>query len=103
MGRRSCVAALLAAALLILPLLSVPLFLLGGWITNDLDDDVSNGRFALDLVLGVGVPALLAAFIAYRAVGIPFAVVLGIVSGALSVGVLLVAFVIYCDATDCIV
>jgi hypothetical protein len=90
-------------ALFLLPLFSIPLYLLGNWIAQELDDDPSNGVFALDLVLGIGGPGLLAVLVAYRRLGIPLAVVLGIASGFLSAGVLLVTFVIYCDATDCIV
>jgi uncharacterized membrane protein YphA (DoxX/SURF4 family) len=102
MGGRSRIAAVLVA-LLLLPLLSVPLYLLGNWIVQELDDDPSNGAFALQLFLGIGGPGLLAILVAYRKVGIPLAVVLGIASGFVSAGVLLVTFVIYCDATDCIV
>jgi hypothetical protein len=91
------------AALLLTPLLAVPLFVLGGRIADGLDDDASNGVFALDVLLGIGGPALLAVLVAYRRVGIPIAVVLGVASGVISAGVLLAAFVIYCDSRDCIV
>ena len=92
-----------AAALLFPPFLAVPLFVLGGRIADGLDDDASNGVFALDVLLGIGGPALLAAVVAYRKVGIPIAVVFGIASGVISAAVLLVAFLIYCDSRDCIV
>jgi hypothetical protein len=92
-----------AAALLLPPLLAVPLFVLGGRIANGLDDDASNGVFALDLLLGIAGPVVLAALLAYRRAGIPIAVVLGIASGLISVAVLFVAFLVYCDTRDCIV
>jgi hypothetical protein len=89
------------AAVLLLPLLSVPLFLLGSWIVDALDDDASDGRFALGLVLGVGGPALLALLTTHRRVGTPTAVTLGIVSGALSLGVLFFSLLVYCNGRDC--
>jgi hypothetical protein len=89
--------------LVLLPLLSIPFYLLGNRIAGALDDDESNGVLALGLMLGVGGPGLLAIAVAYRRVKTPIAVALGITAAVISVGVLLAAFVIYCDAVDCIV
>jgi hypothetical protein len=89
--------------LVLLPLLSIPFYLLGNRIAGALDDDESNGVLALGLMLGVGGPGLLAIAVAYRRVKTPIAVALGIAAAVISVGVLLAAFVIYCDAVDCIV
>ena len=101
MGQRSRIAGVLVVALVLLPLLSVPFYLLGNRIAGALDDDESNGVLALGIMLGVGGPGLLAIAVAYRRVKTPIAVALGIAAAVISVGVLFAAFVIYCDAVDC--
>lgn len=105
MGTRTRFVAPIAIALLVLPLLAIPLYLLGGRIADGLDHDDSNGVFALDLVLGVVGPGLLAIVIAiaWRKLNVPVAVVLGVVSSIVSLVVLFVALLIYCDAVNCIV
>jgi hypothetical protein len=80
-----------------------PPFLVGERFADALDDDESNGVFALGLVLGVGGPALLATLVAWRQVKRPVAIALGLAGGAVSVAVLFAAFLIYCSAVDCIV
>lgn len=101
MGTRTRFVAPIAIALLVLPLLAIPLYLLGGRIADGLDHDDSNGVFALNLVLGVGGPGLLAIALAWRKLNIPVAVVLGIASSIVSLVVLFIAFLIYCDAVNC--
>jgi hypothetical protein len=101
MTKRSRIAAVLVITLVLLPLLSIPFWLVGGRIADALDNDDSNGVLALDLILGVGGPGLLAIAVAYHRVKTPIAVALGIVTGGISLVVLFVAFLIYCD--DCIV
>ena len=101
MGQRSRIAGVLVVALVLLPLLSFPFYLLGNRIAGALDDDESNGVLALGIMLGVGGPGLLAIAVAYRRVKTPIAVALGIAAAVISVGVLFAAFVIYCDAVDC--
>jgi hypothetical protein len=103
MGTRSGLARLLLITLVLLPLFAIPLFLIGGRVADALDDDASNGVFALDFLLGVGGPGVLATIVTRRRVGIPVAVGLGVASGAVSLAVLFVAFLIYCSAVDCIV
>jgi hypothetical protein len=103
MGRRTRFVALIAIALLVLPLLAIPLYVLGGRIADGLDQDDSNGVLALNLLLGVGGPGLLAVVIAWRKVNVSLAVVLGFASSIVSVAVLFVAFLIYCNAVNCIV
>ena len=94
-------ARVVAAALLLLPLLALPLFLLGGRIAEGLDDDRSNGVFALGILLGIGGPALVDALLAYRRRGFALALVLGSASGLISAAVLIVSFIVYCDSRDC--
>jgi hypothetical protein len=99
----SGVVAVIVAAVVLAPLAAVPLFLVGERFADALDDDESNGVFALGLVLGVGGPALLATLVAWRQVKRPVAIALGLAGGAVSVAVLFAAFLIYCSAVDCIV
>jgi hypothetical protein len=81
----------------VFPLCAVPLYLLGSYVADALDNDDSNGVFELGLLLGVGVPGLAALWVA-RLVAVwkwlP-ALGLGIVSGFLSVVTLLAALLIF--------
>ena len=103
MRTRSGVAAVVFAAVALVPLTAVPLFLVGERFAAALDDDKSNGVFALGLVLGIGGPAVLGTLIVSRHVKRPIALALGVAAGALSVAVLLATFLIYCSAVDCVV
>jgi hypothetical protein len=103
MRARSGVAAAVVAAVVLAPVTAVPLFVVGERFADALDDDNSNGVFALGLVLGVGGPAFLATLVAWRQVRRPVAIALGLAGGALSIAVLFAAFSIYCSAVDCIV
>jgi len=47
-----------ALTLVLLPLLAIPIYLVGTGIADALDDDPTNGVFALGLILGVGLPAM---------------------------------------------
>ena len=87
--------------LLVVPLLSVPLAVVGTRVADALDDDSSNGVFALGPILGLVGPALIAFAIAVRRLPVPVAVVLGLVAGVVSAGVLLVALGVYCSGIDC--
>ncbi|HET9673424.1 MAG TPA: hypothetical protein VFP31_01345 [Gaiellaceae bacterium] len=87
--------------LVLVPLLSVPLYLLGSAVANALDEDSSNGVFALGQILGVLGPAALAFVIASRRLSVAVAVVLGLVAGVVSAGVLLVGLAVVCSGTDC--
>jgi hypothetical protein len=95
--------ALIVIALVLVPLTAIPLYLVGQRVANALDDDSSNGVFALGVVLGVGGPALLATIVAWRRARPAIAVALGLASGAIAVAVLLASFVVYCSAVACIV
>ncbi len=103
MRARSGVVAVVVAAVALVPLTAVPLFLAGERFAAALDDDKSNGVFALGLLLGIGGPAVLATLAAWRHVKRPIAFALGVAAGAVSVAVLLAAFLIYCSAVDCVV
>ena len=102
-GKRSGLVAAIVVAFVVAPLLAIPLYLLGGRIADALDHDGSNGVFALELVLGVGGPGVLALLVAWRRASVPVAVALAVASTALSLAILFVAFLIYCSAADCVV
>jgi hypothetical protein len=91
-----------ALALVALPLLPVPIYLVGSATARTLDTDPTNGVLALGLVLGVGLPAVTSLALA-RSWGqlgwLP--TTLGVASGVASVGVLFVAFAAYCSTVTC--
>ena len=92
----------LATTLVVFPLLAVPLYLIGHFLADAADNDDSNGVFALDLILGVVGPGLLASLVLSRTLRLPaaVAVALGVVSSAAAVVVLFAALLIYCRNCD---
>lgn len=102
MHKRTRLGLLLVETLLVFPLLAVPLYLVGHFLADAADNDDSNGVFALDLILGVAGPGLLAILITLRTFRFPAAaaLVLGILTSLLSVAVLFIAFLIYCRNCD---
>jgi len=101
-AHRSGFGRLVALVLVVVPLLSIPLYLLGNRVADALDRDSSDGVFALGLLLGVGGPTAVAAAIAARRVRLALAAVLGLAAGAVAAVVLLAAFVVYCSGDRCI-
>jgi hypothetical protein len=95
MDTRSRLVGLLVLTLVVLPLLSVPLLLIGA----ELRPSIPAGAVdrSTPLLLGVGGPSVLAMIFAYRKVKswLP-AALLGVATGMMSVVVLFAAFVIYC-------
>ena len=88
-----------------LPLLAIPIYLVGTGIADALDDDPTNGVFALGLFLGVGLPVMTSLVFARSWSELSWlpTIALGVGSGLASLGVLLVTFVAYCSATTCVV
>jgi hypothetical protein len=85
----------------VLPLFSIPVYLVGQGLADSLDRDDTNGVLALGLILGVVLPALGSMVLAHAggALGQLASIGLGIVSGFLS----LVTFLVHCSATRCVV
>ena len=86
----------LTVALIIVPLLAIPLYLAGRSM------DPSN-RDGLGVVLGLGIPALLSIVLMRwgGATNWIVAILLGIASGGIALCVLFVGLLVGCSATDC--
>lgn len=93
-----------ALSLLVFPLLSVPIYLIGQRLADALDDDSTNGVVALGLGLGLGLPAILSLVFARRWGGLGWsaATSLGVGAGLVSASVLIIAAVLICSPTACI-
>ena len=92
-------------ALVVFPFFAVPVYLVGQGIADSLDDDRTNGVLALGLMLAVGLPSLASIAVGRRWGGMRWvvALALGLASGCLSLGVLLVFFLAACTAANCVV
>jgi hypothetical protein len=92
-------------ALVVLPLFAVPLYFLGQGMAGSLDDDRTDGVLALGLILGVGLPGIMSTVLArwWGDLHWVAAVVLGVGSGFIAVGVLFATFLAVCTATTCVV
>ena len=58
--RAGRVVGVLTTTLLVFPLLAIPLYLVGHFLADAVDNDDSNGIFGLSLILGIAGPGLLA-------------------------------------------
>jgi hypothetical protein len=79
-------------ALLLFPLLAVPLYLFAQIVGAEL----GIGIFEFPLVGAIGGPAALSFVVARRVLQVPVAVVVGFVSGAISLAALIGAILVYC-------